>query len=888
MAELWHTLSAEEVLQKLKTSANGLTEEEAEIRLKQQGLNRLKEFHKIKPFRIFLEQFHSFLIYVLGAALIVLALIQHWLDFLVILAVIIFNALLGFIQQYKAERAIQDLKQMLLPQTKVMRDGKVKEIDISLLVSGDIILLNEGDRIPADCRLIAVNDFETNESILTGESMPVEKFVERMKGDTQIADRKNVIFLGTSVARGSCRAVVTATGMATEFGKIARLLQEPRGNITPLQKKLNTLSKQLGISVIILIVALFFIGISAGIEKLDMFLTAVSLAVAAIPEGLAAVITLCLAFAVKRMLKVKALIRKLPAAETLGRVTVICSDKTGTITKEELTVTEIFCNNKLVHIDDKFLQHVNQSEETRLLLKIGCVSSNARLELSKGDDGKEREYFIGDYTEKALIKLAKETGFNKEALTHAEPRAREFGFSSQRKMMSIVRRTKNQQLISYVKGSPEIILSRCTKELINGKVIALKEERKMHLKREFEGMASRALRVLAFGYKFLPLYKENEITEENAEYGLTFVGFQAMFDAPKEEVKEAIERCEKAGIAVKMITGDSLLTAKAVAKQIGLDGNAIEGKQIEKMSDAELSAVLSETAIFARIDPKDKVRIVRLLKEQNHIVAATGDGVNDAPALRKADIGIAMGIRGSDVTRDVADIVLLDDHFASIVKAVEEGRKVYDNIKKFTYYMISTNFAEVLIVFLALLFASTFGWKNILPLLPIQILWVNLVTDGLIAVTLSAGGAEHNIMHRKPENMSIITLPVGVILILMAFLITIPTLVLFNEYNYNLIKAQTVVFTALVFFEGFNAFNFSSFTHPVHKRKKNFTLIFVVLLTFLLQIALIYLKPLQKFFSTTSLTLRELLIITLVSSTILIIGEAYKIIKFYTKRNVTA
>lgn len=888
MAELWHTLSAEEVLQKLKTSSNGLSEEEAEIRLKQQGLNKLKEFQKIKPFRIFLEQFHSFLIYVLGAALIILALIQHWLDFLVILAVIIFNALLGFIQQYKAERAIQDLKQMLLPQAKVMRDGKVKEIDISLLVSGDIILLNEGDRIPADCRLIAVNDFETNESILTGESMPVEKFVERMKGDGPIADRKNVIFLGTSTARGSCRAVVTATGMATEFGKIARILQEPRGNITPLQKKLNTLSKQLGISVIVLIVALFFVGISAGIKKLDMFLTAVSLAVAAIPEGLAAVITLCLAFAVKRMLKVKALIRKLPAAETLGRVTVICSDKTGTITKEELKVTEIFCNNKLVHIDDKFLQHINQSEETRLLLKIGCVSSNARLELSKGDDGKEREYFIGDYTEKALIKLAKDFGFNKEALTHAEPRAKEFGFSSQRKMMSIVRRTKNQQLVSYVKGSPEIILSRCTKELINGKVIELKEERRIRLKREFEGMASRALRVLAFGYKFLPLYKENEISEENAEYGLTFVGFQAMFDAPKEEVKEAIEKCEKAGIAVKMITGDSLLTAKAVAKQIGLNGNAIEGKQIEKMSDAELSAVLSETAIFARIDPKDKVRIVRLLKEQNHIVAATGDGVNDAPALRKADIGIAMGIRGSDVTRDVADIVLLDDHFASIVKAVEEGRKVYDNIKKFTYYMISTNFAEVLIVFLALLFASAFGWQNILPLLPIQILWVNLVTDGLIAVTLSAGGAEHNIMHRKPENMSIITLPAGAILILMAFLITIPTLVLFNEYHYNLIKAQTVVFTALVFFEGFNAFNFSSFTHPVHKRKKNFTLIFVVLLTFLLQIALIYLQPLQRFFGTTFLTIRELSTIFIISTTILVAGEAYKIIKFYMKKNVIA
>lgn len=885
MAEKWHTLDIQEVFKKLKTSENGLTEQEVQLRLKQYGPNKIKELHRINPFKIFLGQFRSFLIYILLIALVILAIIGHWVDFSVILLVILFNASLGFIQQYKAEKAIQDLKQMLLPTTKVFRNGKVSEVDISLLVPGDIILLNEGDKVPADARIFAVNDFETNEATLTGESMPIEKFENSLKDTTSLADRKNMIFLGTTAAKGSCRAIVVSTGMATEFGKIARIIQEPKEEATPLQRKLDTLSKQLGITIVFLMAIMFALGILAGRDKLDMFLTAVSLSVAAIPEGLAAVITLCLAFAVKRMLKVKALIRRLPAAETLGRVTVICSDKTGTITREELKVTEIFCNNKVNHVNNKFLQYINQNEEARLLLKIGCMSSNARFEVSKGDDGKEREYFVGDYTEKAIVKFARDYGFNKESLTRLEPRVKEFPFSSKTKMMTIIRKTKDERLVSYAKGSPEIILERCSKELINGKVIELNPERKAHLKREFELLASNALRVLAFAYKFMPSYKSNEIKEKDVEYGLTFVGFQGMFDAPREEVKEAVEKCEKAGISIKMLTGDSLVTAKAVARQIGLKGNAIEGKDIEKMSDAELSSILDQTSIFARIDPEDKVRIVMLLKEKNNIVAVTGDGVNDAPALKKSDIGIAMGIRGSDVTREVADIVLLDDHFASIVKAVEEGRKVYDNIKKFTYFMISTNFAEVLIVFLALLFAARFGWQNLLPLLPIQILWVNLVSDGLIAVTLSNGKAEHNIMSRKPENLSIITLPAAIVLVIIALFITIPILFLFNQYHDNIAKAQTVAFTALVFFEGFNAFNFSSFVRPFYKRKKNIMVLIAVIITFALQLALIYLQPLQKFFGTTFLAMQELISIVLISSTILISGEIIKILNFHLREN---
>jgi Ca2+-transporting ATPase len=628
--------------------------------------------------------------------------------------------------------------------------------------------------------------------------------------------------------------------------------------------------------------ALLFIGIVVGIAKFEMFLTSVSLAVAAIPEGLPAVITLCLAFAVKRMLKVKALIRKLPAAETLGRVTVICSDKTGTITREELKVVKVLYNSKIVPVNNQFLSNLENTAEARLLLKIGCMASNARLEVSKGDDGKEKEYFIGDATEKALLRTAKQFGFNKESLTHTEPRIKEFAFTSERKMMSIVRRGKDMRIVSYVKGSPETILQRCNRELINGQVKPLTDDGKKHLLREYSIMASEALRVIAFAYKFLPPYKEN-VRQEEAEYGLIFVGFQGIFDAPREEVKEAIEKCEKAGISVKMITGDSLVTAKAVAKQIGLTGEAIEGRELKKMEDDELAERIDKISIFARVDPADKVRIISMLKQKNEIVAATGDGVNDAPALKKADIGIAMGVRGSDVTRDIADIVLLDDHFASIVKAVEEGRRVYDNIKKFTYYMLSTNLAEIFIVFFALLLGIKLGWKTLLALVPLQILWVNLVSDSIIAVTISRSPAEKNVMQRKPEKINILTWKVLFLLLGIAAFITIITLIFFARYASEPLKAQTIAFTTLVLFEGFNAFNFSSFHEPAHKRQKNYLLIMAVALTFLLQLGLIYLPFMQKAFHTTALTLQELILIGMASVSILVIGELSKIVRLSKK-----
>jgi Ca2+-transporting ATPase len=444
--------------------------------------------------------------------------------------------------------------------------------------------------------------------------------------------------------------------------------------------------------------------------------------------------------------------------------------------------------------------------------------------------------------------------------------------------MSIIRQGKDQRIISYVKGSPEIIMQRCNRELVNGQVKPLSEERKRYLLKEYAIMASEALRIIAFAYKFLPPYKEN-VGENEAEYGLVFVGFQGIFDMPREGVKEAIEKCERAGISVKMITGDSLVTAKAVARQIGLKGTAIEGRELRKMRDAELLDKIGGISIFARVDPADKVKIISMLKQKNEIVATTGDGVNDAPALRKADIGIAMGIKGSDVTRDVADIVLLDDHFATIVKAIEEGRRVYDNIKKFTYYMISTNFAEILIIFLGILLGLNFGWQMLIPLLPLQILWVNLVSDSIIAVTISRSPAEKNIMHRNPEKIGIVTWKTFLLLVCIAVFITAGVTFLFIKYTAEPLKAQTVAFTALVLFEGFNAFNFSSFTQPAHKRQKNYLLIAAVLSTFLLQLAILYMPFMQQAFHTTALTMQELILIGALSASILIVGEGFKILK---------
>jgi Ca2+-transporting ATPase len=878
MTDSWHALSEKEVLRKLRTTITGLSEREAQIRLRKYGENKLKEIHKIKPFTIFLQQFKSVLIYILLVAAFISGFMQHWLDFWIIFAIIFLNAILGFVQHYKAEKSIEKLKQLLIPEVKVIREGKLEKISATRLVQGDILVLEEGDRIMADSRLIESENLQTNEAVLTGESMPQDKSIGILEENTILADRTNMLYTGTTVVRGNATAVVTATGMSTEFGKIASSVQRIKPEKTPLQKKLDRFAKQLGIGIVILVFIIAIFGILFGLDRLEMILIAISLAVAAVPEGLPAVITIGLAITVQRMLKVNSLIRKLPAAETLGRVTVICTDKTGTITSEEMQVTDIFCNNRFFKTAELERKNANleHEQELRMLLKTGCLCNNARLEVKETADGKKEYNVIGDPTERALVLVAKKFGLDKKELTEAEPRLKEFSFTSERKLMSIVRKS-NKGAISYVKGAPDIILDKCAYELVNGKIVRLTSRRKAELLAFYEKMASHALRVLAFAFRQLPTYASIQFTQNIAESNLVFLGFQGMFDPPRQEVKEAIRRCNEAGIRVVMITGDAALTARAVSEQIGLHGSVMTGTELEKLNNDELKDALKNITIFARVKPQDKLRIIEAFKDKGEVVAVTGDGVNDAPALKRADIGVAMGIRGSDVARDVSDIVLLDDNFASIVKAVKEGRRVFDNIKKFTYYLLSSNFAEILIIFFALLIGSRFGWASLLPLLPIQILWINLISDGLVALPLSTEMVEAGVMRRKPEQLEILTKNTIILLVGIAMLIGFGTLFLFKSALPDVVKAQTIAFTTIVMFEEFNAFNFRSFKQPLFKLKRNYWLLIAVAGTLILQIIIVHTPFLQPLFRTTALSLREWLTIVAVSSSILIIGEAVKI-----------
>lgn len=872
----WHALNKKEVLDELKTTENGLSEKNALLRLQKYGENKLKETHKIKPFVIFLKQFHSFLIYILLAVSIISAFLKNWVDFGVILGIVFLNSTLGFVQEYRAEKAIKKLKEFLVPKVKVLREGKLKEINSIHLVPGDILVLNEGDKVMADARLVSVSDLQANESVLTGESMPQNKSIEPIDIETSLIERKNIVFMGTTIARGHGKAVVVSTGMASEFGKIARLVQKVERTETPLQKKLNIFSRQLGIGILFLCAFITIAGVLAGLGKLQMFLTGVSLAVAAIPEGLPAVITICLALTVQRMFKVNALIRKLPAAETLGRTTVICTDKTGTLTAEEMTVRKVYCSNKIMDVFERdgknIFDHKNkrlsikEEKSLELLLKIGCLSSNARMEV----DGDGFDYSIGDPTEKAIVSLAHKAGLIKKELTENELRIKEYSFTSARKIMSIVRE-KNKQKASYVKGAPVIVLERCSHEFVNGSVVALSADRREELKAIYIEMASRALRVLAFAFK--PLSRD--INQNAAENKLIFVGFQGMLDPPRKEVKEALWHCMNAGIKVIMITGDSEITAKAVAEEIGLHGGILRGDEIDKLGEEELEEKLNSTAVFARVTPQHKLMIIDKLKNKGEIVAVTGDGVNDVLALKKADIGISMGIRGTDVARDVSDMVLLDDNFATITKAIHEGRRSYDNTKKFIKYMLTVNLSEIGIILFGILA------KLPLPLLPLQILWINLITDSFPALALSLEKAEHDVMQRKPNKDDNILKGLWFLVVIGAIFASLSFAALFLislKLNYPIEKTRTLLLTTIVMFEMF-------FVFACRSRKSiikigffsNKWLIAAVAFTVLLQVIVIY-TPLSAAFKLVPLTARDWLTVMAFGSLGFIAYEIKKLI----------
>lgn len=753
----WYMLDVQEACRELGTDPEqGLSAVEAAERINRHGLNALQKKPPRSLFSMFISQMKEILVLILVAAAIISAALGEWEDAVVILIIVILNAVIGIIQENKAEHALQALKDLTKPSTKVVRDGKVIQINAEELVPGDLVLLDAGDSIPADLRLIEAASLRVNESALTGESVPVEKDPAAIQaGQVSIGDRKNMLFMGATVTAGRARAVTVETGMKTELGRIATLIDEAEIEPTPLQQRLGKLGKILGIAAGLIVLVVFGIGLWRGENLLEMFMVAISLAVAAVPEGLPAVVTIVLALGVTRMSRQRAIIRKLPAVETLGTATVICSDKTGTLTKNEMTVTSVYTDGQIFQItgtgyapEGEFLGQDGSKVSPQaggslhLALAGGLLNSDAQMEKT------EKGYrIIGDPTEGALVVAAAKAGLTREASRQDSPRVAEIPFDSDRKMMTTFHRA-GESFSSFTKGAPDVVLQHCTHILKGGGSSALNEESRQELLAINSRFASEGRRVLALAtrrWQEVPW----DLSPANAERELTFVGFFAMLDPPRPEAKEAVARCHQAGIRTIMITGDHRDTASAIAADLGIlqpgDDN-LSGDQLEQMSREQLNEVVNHVTVFARVSPEHKLRIVEALKHHGHVVAMTGDGVNDAPALKRADIGAAMGITGTEVAKEASDIVLQDDNFATIVQAVEEGRTIYSNIRGSIQYLLSCNTGEIAAIFSSLLL----GLGS--PLSAIQILWLNLVTDGPPALALGLEPPQKGIMDRPPRD----------------------------------------------------------------------------------------------------------------------------------------
>ena len=753
----WYTQEVEDVLQTLESGHSGLSQEEAQKGLVQFGRNELLKKKGVSPWMLFLEQFKSFLIILLLFAVALSAVLGEVVDAVLIGVIVFFAAGLGFIQEHRAEKAMEALKKMAAPTAAVLRDGQETEMAATELVPGDVILISTGDRIPADARLIEAVNLKTDEASLTGESVPIEKMNDPIAGEVNVGDRRNMVFMGTAAVYGRAKAVVTATGMSTEFGKIAGMLQEVQAERTPLQINLDRLGKYIGIAALTLCFALAGIGIIRGHEFLEMLIWGIALAVAAVPEALPAVVVICLALGVRRMAKRNALMRRLPAVETLGSTTYICSDKTGTLTQDKMTVRRIYVDGKLIDVtgtgyepmgefhNDGNTIELAQSSALETLLRASSLCNDTSLTSVNG-----AWEVKGDPTEGALVVVAAKAGLWQEELNSQLPRIDEIPFSSDTKRMTTVHETI-QGKVAYSKGAPEVILDSCSYVYANGEEIQLTAKDKEYVLSVVQTMAGDALRVLGMAYRRL---ETNTAVTPAIEKDMVFAGLVGMIDPPREEVKEAIETCDQAGIKSVMITGDHKVTAIAIAKELGLfkGGLALTGAELDNLSHEEFEASVEKIEVYARVSPAHKLRVVEALAKKGHVVAMTGDGVNDAPALKKADIGIAMGITGTDVTKEAADMVLTDDNFASIVAAIQEGRGIFDNIKKFLMYLLGCNIGEILLMAVAVLFGPLLGLPvGALPLIAIQILFVNLTTDGLPAIALSVDPADPDIMKQKPH-----------------------------------------------------------------------------------------------------------------------------------------
>ena len=849
-----HDKTPAQALVELKSTEEGISTQEAQARLGKYGPNRLEELRKINPIQIFFEQFKDILVIILIFAAVVSALLGEKLDAAIIGVILVLNAALGFIQEYRAERAIEALKKLASPKATVVRDGKAQDVPSEELVPGDIILLETGKIVPADCRLLEEMNLEIQESALTGESVAAVKTTGKLEKTAQIADRTNITYAGTVVTKGKGRALVFATGMRTEIGKIAGIIQEAPEERTPLQKNLAVMAKELGIGVLGIAAIVFAVGMLNGEASIiDMFIISVALAVAAVPEGLPAVVTVSLALGVQKMAKKSALVRKLPSIETLGCTTVICTDKTGTLTCNQMTVKKLYVDGKTIEVTGDGLgpgEIKGKAKDLELLLKTGVLCNDSELE-------------TGDPTEIALIVSASKGGIDKKKAESEEKKTGEIEFDSERKLMTTMH-IQGHGHVEYTKGAPDMLLEKCDRIMENGQIWKLNNGDKAKIMEKNREFASQALRVLGFAYK--------EYKGKAEEKNLIFIGLQAMIDPPRQDVKEAIARCKSAGIRVIMVTGDHKDTAVAIGKQIGITGEVLTGAELEGIRD--LHKRIEEIGIFSRVNPEHKVRIVDALKANGHVVAMTGDGVNDAPALKKADIGIAMGKSGTDVAREASDIVLTDDNFASIVNAVEEGRGIYDNIKKFTFYLLSSNLGEVFTIFIGIMMGLP------LPLLAIQILWINLVTDGLPALALGVEPKEESIMQRRPRSPKsrIVEKKAMIFMATVGLLMAIGTLGIFQKYLADIGYARTMALATLVLFQMFNAVNAKTEEGSALKTLfNNKYMILAIASSIALQAVIIY-TPISALFELTRLTFTDWAYAAIVASSVLWLGEGVKML----------
>jgi Ca2+-transporting ATPase len=870
----WHTMPVEDVFTSLKTSDKGITQQEAHARLNTYGFNELKEKKKITPLMMLLHQFTDFMILVLIAAALLSGFLGELSDTIAIIVIVVLNAIIGFVQEYRAEKAMEALKKMSAPMATVIRNGTPVNIPAREIVPGDIVILEAGKIVPADLRLIEVAQLKIEEAALTGESVPIEKQIQPINEENlPLGDRKNMAYNGTIVTYGRGTGVAVATGMNTELGKIATMLQEEEEVKTPLQKRLAVFGKKLSIAVLVICAVIFGVGLLRGEEPLQMLLTAISLAVAAIPEALPAVITISLALGARKMVNQNALIRKLPAVETLCSVTYICSDKTGTLTQNKMTVETIFINNTLFTASQPL--HDKHSKSTQLFFFALALNNDAIRDVSGT--------LLGDPTETALYQYAFTNSFDKALLAQTLPRVAEIPFDSERKCMTTIHQNTNKEItqspyIVFTKGAIDTIIDITNTIMIHSEIVPINKD---EILKVAEQLSEQGLRVLGIASKFIDTLPSS-ISPDIVESNLTLLGLVGMIDPPRQEVQHAVSECKSAGIKPVMITGDHPLTAKAIAERLGIiDENRphiITGKELQELSLEEFEQKVEYISVYARVAPEQKLKIVKALQDKGQFVAMTGDGVNDAPALKRADIGVAMGITGTDVSKQAAHMILLDDNFATIVKAVKEGRRIFDNIRKFIKYTMTSNSGEIWTIFLAPFFGLP------IPLLPIHILWINLVTDGLPGLALASEPEEKGIMQRPPRHPqeSIFAHGLGAHIIWVGLLMGVVSIIT-QALSITLWNAhwQTMVFTVL-------CLNQMGHVLAIRSEKESlFTLGFfsnkpllgAFVLTFVLQMATIYVPYLNGIFKTHPLTLEELCITLALSTVVFIAVEIEKIFK---------